>query len=400
MVGRLEAQAREWAAQIVEHARELGTVNFVQDVAYQLPMHMIADIVGIPVEDRPWLFGLTNQLLQGASAATDSSDGLLAVQVQMFEYAQELGRRKRAEPQDDVWTILSTVEIETDTGERTGLAETELDMFFFLLTVAGSETTRSAITGGLTALLEHPDQMEHLRRDPEVMRPAVDEILRWSSPVAYFARRATRDTDLRGVSIASGDRVTMWYPSANRDESAFEHPFRFDITRTPNNHVAFGGGGPHHCLGANLAATRDRDHVRGTSPPHTRDRNHRAPNPQRPHHRQPRGRLHQRPTSPDEMTLDGKRPPAPCHSSTIKQHASEVFNLDASRDQADQKKYTHNGRRDNRYDWRPTELRLKFVKMDTSGYGVGRDTDDLPARLALAAGSSSSGCVPRCCVRS
>ncbi|HET9730876.1 MAG TPA: cytochrome P450, partial [Acidimicrobiia bacterium] len=160
MISKLETQAREWAAKIVEQAREVGTLNFVQDVAYQLPMHMIADIVGIPVDDPAWLFGLTNQLLQGTSETSFSDDAFVAVQVQMFEYAQELGRRKRAEPEDDVWTVLSTVEIETDAGEITELTETELDLFFFLLTVAGSETTRSAITGGLMALLDHPDQME------------------------------------------------------------------------------------------------------------------------------------------------------------------------------------------------------------------------------------------------
>jgi cytochrome P450 len=254
MVGRLEAQAREWAVSIVERARERGTCEFVQDVAYELPMHMIADIVGIPVEDRAWLFGLTKELLQGSDADhVASPKEFLAIQVQMFEYAQELGRRKRSEPRDDVWTILSTVEVETDDGERTTLGEVELDMFFFLLTIAGSETTRSAIAGGLIALLDHPDQLATLRRDPDAMRPAVEEILRWTSPVAYFARRATRATEIRGVSIAEGDRVTLWYPSANRDEEAFEDPFRFDIARSPNNHVAFGGGGPHYCLGANLA---------------------------------------------------------------------------------------------------------------------------------------------------
>ena len=252
MVGRLEAQAREWAVSIVERALERGTCDFVQEVAYQLPMHMIADIVGIPVVDREWLFGLTKELLQGAEFV-DAPEKFLEIQVQMFEYAQELGRRKRTDPQDDVWTILSTVEVETDDGERTALGEIELDMFFFLLTVAGSETTRNAISGGLIALLEHPDQLATLRREPEAMRPAVEEILRWTSPVAYFARRASRATEIRGVAIAEGDRVTLWYPSANRDGEAFDEPFRFDIARTPNNHVAFGGGGAHFCLGANLA---------------------------------------------------------------------------------------------------------------------------------------------------
>jgi cytochrome P450 len=254
MVARLEAQTREWAVSIVDRAVERGTCEFVQDVAYQLPMHMIADIVGIPVEDREWLFGLTKELLQGGDAdKVASPEQFLALQVQMFEYAQELGRRKRAEPQDDIWTILSTVDVETDDGERTALGETELDMFFFLLTIAGSETTRNAISGGLIALVEHADQLATLRRDPDAMKPAVEEILRWTSPVAYFARRATRATEIRGVPIAEGDRITLWYPSANRDEDEFVDPFRFDITRAPNNHVAFGGGGPHFCLGANLA---------------------------------------------------------------------------------------------------------------------------------------------------
>ncbi|MFN8643545.1 MAG: cytochrome P450 [Candidatus Binatia bacterium] len=143
--------------------------------------------------------------------------------------------------------------IETEDGERTTMGELELDLFFLLLTIAGSETTRTAIAGGLAALLDHPDQLAALRADPALLGSAVEEILRWSSPVAYFARRATRDTVLAGVPIAAGQRITLWYPSANRDEAAFADPFRFDIRRAPNEHVAFGGGGPHYCLGANLA---------------------------------------------------------------------------------------------------------------------------------------------------
>ena len=162
MVGQLEAQAREWTVAIVEKARERGTCDFVDDVAYQLPMHMIADIVGIPVEDREWLFGLTKELLQaGDDAQAASPEDFLAIQVQMFEYAQELGRRKRSDPQDDVWTILSTVEVETDDGERTELSGIELDMFFFVLTIAGSETTRNAIAGGLDRVARPPRPARH-----------------------------------------------------------------------------------------------------------------------------------------------------------------------------------------------------------------------------------------------
>jgi cytochrome P450 len=254
MVGRLEQQMRRWAAVIVGEALERRTCNFVDDVAYRLPMHMIADIVGIPVEDRSWLFRLTNDFL----AAGDPASGLsreqqMAIQIEMFEYARKLGQEKRARPQDDVWTVLSTVEIENDDGSRTALSEIELDLFFLLLTVAGSETTRNAISLGLKALVDHPEQLAALRADPGLLDGAVEEILRWSSPVSYFARRATRDTEIRGVRIAAGQRITLWYPSANRDEDVFVDSSRFDIRRTPNEHLAFGGGGPHFCLGANLA---------------------------------------------------------------------------------------------------------------------------------------------------
>jgi len=254
MVKRLDEQVRRWAVSIVDEALWRGTCDFVADVAYPLPMHMIADIVGIPIEDRQYLFKLTTDLLQaGDPGAAVPRERQMAIQVEMFEYARRLGQQKRSDPQDDVWTILSSVEIDTDAGERTGLSEIELDLFFLVLTIAGSETTRNAISIGLLALLDHPDQLARLRRDSGLLPSAVEEILRWSSPVSYFARRATRDTEIRGVPIAAGQRVTLWYPSANRDDAVFDDPFRFDIQRTPNEHVAFGGGGAHYCLGANLA---------------------------------------------------------------------------------------------------------------------------------------------------
>ena len=254
MVKQLERQIRVWAESIVDRALQLGECDFVSEIAYKLPMHVIADIVGIPLEDREWLFAMTNDFLQGGLPENPRPvEEYLGVQVQMFEYAQQLGQKKREDPRDDVWTILSTLELNGDDGERTALSQIELDLFFILLTVAGSETTRNAVSQGLVALLEHPDQLERLRREPVAMPLAVEEVLRWSSPVSYFARRATRDTEIRGVRIAEGDRVTMWFPSANRDEDVFEDPFRFDIGRSPNPHVAFGGGGVHFCLGAHLA---------------------------------------------------------------------------------------------------------------------------------------------------
>ena len=254
MISRLEDRARSWAVSIVETALARGTCEFVNDVAYQLPMHMIADILGIPVEDRQWLFSRTNDLLQSSDPECPiTEDEARAIQLDMFRYGQELGEEKRKNPQDDVWTVLQRVELENDDGDRSGLSPIELDMFFLLLTVAGSETTRNAIALGLVALLENPDQLAALRRDGTRMRSATEEILRWSSPVAYFRRVATRDTEIRGVSIAAGDSLTLWYPSGNRDEEIFDAPFRFDIERSPNPQQAFGAGGPHFCLGANLA---------------------------------------------------------------------------------------------------------------------------------------------------
>lgn len=254
MVKQLERQIRGWAESIIDGALGRVECDLVADIAYKLPMHVIADIVGISMEDRDWLFRLTNDvLLVGFDEDQRAIDQRLEGQVEIFEFAHRLGQEKRDKPDNDIWTILSTVEIESPSGELTALNQTELDLFFMLLALAGSETTRNAVTQGLVALLNHPEQLERLRHDPAAIPLAVEEVLRWSSPVSYFARRATRDTEIRGVTIAKGDRVTMWFPSANRDEDVFEAPFSFDIGRSPNPHVAFGGGGVHFCLGANLA---------------------------------------------------------------------------------------------------------------------------------------------------
>ena len=266
MITRLEDQATAWARTIVDRALAQGQCNFVHEVAYQLPMHMIADIVGIPVSDREWLFDRVNVFLSSTDPRSRLSRAEIdAIQAEMFGYAQQLGDDKRHHPADDVWTTLIEAEIEHGDGERTRLSPIELDLFFIVLTIAGSETTRNAISAGLMALVEHPDQLELLRRDPDVMSSAVEEILRWTAPAAYFRRTATVDTEIRGVPIAAGDRVTIWHPSANRDADAFEDPFRFDITREDNPHVTFGGGGIHYCLGANLAKPRDPRDVRGAA---------------------------------------------------------------------------------------------------------------------------------------
>src|SRR4051794_34164073 len=254
MIGKLEAHIAERSARILDAAGDLGRCDLVRDVAYQLPMHVIADIVGIPDEDRPWIFertDLTLRALQPGSGLT--SDDQRTAQIELFQYARELTETKRRDPGDDVWTLIAQAEIAEDDGTVHRLEGLELEMFFLILTIAGSETTRNALTQGVLALLEHPDQLERLRRTPDLMRRATEEIIRWSSPVLFFGRTATRDTELGGVHIGAGDRVVLWYPSGNRDERAFERPFEFDIERDPNPHVSFGGGGPHFCLGANLA---------------------------------------------------------------------------------------------------------------------------------------------------
>lgn len=249
MTARLEDQAREWAVKIVDAAIERESVEFVQEVAYQLPMHMIADMLGLPIEDRDWLFTTTNDMLlciDPEHPVPEAKRQDLATEV--FLYGQKVSAQKRAAPTEDVLSRLVTAR-----DEQGPLNELELDSFFMLLTVAGSETTRNAISGGLQQLLREPEQLEALRQDPSLIKSATEEILRWTSPVAYFKRIAAEDTEISGVPIAAGERVTLWYPSANRDAAAFEDPSRFDVRRTPNDHVSFGGGGPHFCLGAHLA---------------------------------------------------------------------------------------------------------------------------------------------------
>lgn len=254
MISELEGHIVRRTARILDDLAERGSGDFVTDVAYQLPMHVIADIIGIPEEDRPWVFERTEKML----LAYDPASGLTEAdrqraELDLFGYAQTLGLSKRSHPTDDIWTILTNAEIDAGDGTRSSLGQLELDMFFVVLSLAGSETTRNAISQGLMALLAHPDQLQALRDDRGLLGSATDEMIRWSSPVLYFARTATRDVELGGRQIAAGDRVVLWYPSGNRDERAFVAPFTFDIRRSPNPHISFGGGGPHYCLGASLA---------------------------------------------------------------------------------------------------------------------------------------------------
>lgn len=247
MIGLLEGYLRHRARTIVDNVIERGTVDFVTDVASELPLQAIAEIMGVPQEDRRLLFDWSNRIIGMDDPEFATAEGAGAF-VELYGYVNELGQRRRSDPREDVVTKLINAEIN---GDR--LSEMEFDMFMLLLTVAGNETTRNATSWGMLALMENPDAYRALRDDPSFMSTAVEEILRWASPVLHFRRTATADAEIGGQPVARGDKVVMWYVSANRDEEVFKEPFRFDIYRDPNPHIAFGGGGAHFCLGANLA---------------------------------------------------------------------------------------------------------------------------------------------------
>jgi cytochrome P450 len=168
--------------------------------------------------------------------------------VELWKYGHGIADQRRADPREDFVSKLVHGEVD---GER--LTPREFDTMFLLLVVAGNETTRQAIAHGMLALMEHPGELQRLRDDPALIQTAVDEIIRWATPVLHFRRTATCDVELRGKTIREGDKVVTWYISANRDELVFDDPYRFDVGRRPNDHVSFGRGGPHFCLGAHLA---------------------------------------------------------------------------------------------------------------------------------------------------
>ncbi|HEY8547126.1 MAG TPA: cytochrome P450 [Acidimicrobiales bacterium] len=250
MIGALEEHVRELTARILDEAMAKGDCDFVVDIAAELPLEVIAELLGVPREDRHKLFEWSNRLVGSEDPEYQVDQSLVTeASVEMFTYAQKLADQRRAEPRDDIVTTLLNAEVDGDS-----LSELDFNLFFMLLSVAGNETTRNAIAHGMNAFLEHPVQWDRLVADPDgMMGTAVEEILRWASPVLYFRRNAVRDVTLRDVTIKAGDKISLWYISANRDEEVFPEPFAFDIGRDPNPHIAFGGGGPHFCLGAQLA---------------------------------------------------------------------------------------------------------------------------------------------------
>ncbi|WP_019925121.1 cytochrome P450 [Nocardia sp. BMG111209] len=245
----LRAALAERAAAIVAAAREQGSGDFVEQVACELPLQAIAELLGVPQDDRHKLFEWSNQMLNyddpeyGDAVTTDAST---LASMEILGYAWAMAEARRANPLGDIVSQLVHADID---GEA--LASEEFGFFVILLAVAGNETTRNAITHGMKAFVDNPGQWELYRR--ERPRTATDEIVRWATPVTAFQRTATADTELGGQTIRAGQRVGLFYSSANFDEDTFENPFSFDILRDPNPHLAFGGTGAHYCVGANLA---------------------------------------------------------------------------------------------------------------------------------------------------
>ena len=232
------------ANSIVLEAVAKGTGNFVEDVSSELPLQAIADLLGVPQEDRRKLFDWSNSMLGYDDPDMVADPDIAAAEI--LGYSMALAADRKANPRDDIVTKL--VQAHKD---GAGLSDDEFGYFVIILTVAGNETTRNAITHGMNAFLDHPDQWELWKRErPETM---VDEVIRWATPVSSFQRTALNDVTVGDVEVKKGQRVGLFYASANFDDDVFTDPFTFDITRDPNPHVAFGGHGAHYCIGANLA---------------------------------------------------------------------------------------------------------------------------------------------------
>jgi cytochrome P450 len=254
---RFREAVRARAARALDAVVGAGACDLPVDVSDDFPLINLAELLGMPAEDRHLILRWVDRVIgyqdpehgevvrdERGRPVNPRSPAMLA---DMFEYADTLADHKRREPADDVMTALVQARLD---GQR--LTREELEMFFFLLVIAGSDTTRSAIPGGVLALAAHPDEYDRLRADPALLPSAIEEILRWHPPVLSFRRTATRDVEIGDRRIAAGDKVVVYHASAHYDEREFADPFRFDVTREPNRHLAFGHG-PHKCLGAHFA---------------------------------------------------------------------------------------------------------------------------------------------------
>jgi cytochrome P450 len=250
-VGVWEDQVRKVTNEVLDRALPMGEFDFVAEIASEIPMQVFAEIMGIPQDERRVIIEIGDRLLgnQDPEYAVPEDDAHRTLPfsspaaLEMFEFGRRLAAQRRKEPRNDIITQLAFEP----------LTQQEFDVYFLLLAAAGNETSRHTITHGLLGLLEHPEELARLRDDRSLGKPAAEEMLRWATPVHHFRRTAAVDTELEGVEIKAGDKVTTWFVSGNRDETVFEGPDRFDVGRTPNPHMAFGPGGIHHCMGAHLA---------------------------------------------------------------------------------------------------------------------------------------------------
>jgi cholest-4-en-3-one 26-monooxygenase len=244
-VNSLQEELTRRARSIVAEAAAKDGGDFVRDIACELPLQAIAELLGVPQEDRFKLFDWSNRMVSSEDPDYDPEDGQMA-SFEMLSYFMEMAEDRKENPRDDIVTKLVNAEID---GEE--LTSDEFGFFTIILSVAGNETTRNAISHGMLAFFDNPEQWEIYKRErPET---AADEIVRWSTPVVAFQRTAKQDTEIGGQQIKAGDRVGMYYAAANFDPEVFEDPYTFNIKRDPNPHLGFGGTGAHYCLGVNLA---------------------------------------------------------------------------------------------------------------------------------------------------
>jgi cytochrome P450 len=253
VVARIEGSVRDRAQRLVEAMlanHPDGECDFVSELAGPLPLQIICDMMGIPEEDHQKVFGWTNVIMGlGDPEVASDVEEFGAASVEVGAYGVALAEDRRANPRDDLATNLVAAEVD---GER--LTSSEIASFFILLSAAGNETTRNAISHGMLALTRYPDERRRWWSDFEgTAKTAVEEIVRWASPIVYMRRTVTEDTEVSGTKLKADDKVSMWYGSANRDEHRFADPWRFDLCRTPNPQIGYGAGGAHFCLGANLA---------------------------------------------------------------------------------------------------------------------------------------------------
>jgi cytochrome P450 len=254
VIGKLEPRIREICREIMRDAAERGDVDFVHDVCAKLPSQVVGELVGIPEADWPQIHTWSERNSGGQDPEFSSgySEDASSATIEMAMYAIELAQQRRADPQEDLTTLMLAMEL-----DGAPMTDIQFGSFFVQLVTAGNDTTRTMLSSGLLALLQHPDQLAELRADRTLISGAVEEILRWANPLHYFRRTATTDTELADVPIAAGQKVAMMYTSANRDATVFADPHAFDIHRDPNPHLSFGTGG-HFCLGVHLARLEGR----------------------------------------------------------------------------------------------------------------------------------------------